>query len=460
MPSNGAYNLKRLALPVNINQEETKNKFGYLVTEIYPRDTGKVICYCSTCNISLVKRRKQAICPVQCKSCERKAYWADWKSPEYCVPEYISDSLTQSVLGYSAKTASPKGHTRVIAICSVCYNTFPRVRRNIHPPVVCHSCSKINMWASRHVEIETKRRDCMLARYSESGLESLIQSTGAAENSIATYISFLNVAIKRQIPIDGRKTLDIVIPDYNIAIEYNGLFWHHEHSKTPRGRWYHHAKMTMAKKSGIRLITIFEDEWLDRQEQVKAILRNKLNINQKTIFARKCVCEPILPQEARNFINQYHLQKLDAAPTVSWGLFYENGLVGVLTLRHDYKADIIVLNRLCFKADVRIPGGASKLFAQAKIWAVENKYTTIKTWSDTRWSDGNVYPNLGFKLARDGAPDYAYVDMFKPRRRITKETQQKSRTNCPSDKTEVAWALERGLARIWDCGHKRWELKL
>jgi len=45
----------------------------------------------------------------------------------------------------------------------------------------------------------------------------------------------------------------------------------------------------MCKKQGIRLVHIFEDEWLYKQDIVKSRMKNILNITTNKIYARKCV---------------------------------------------------------------------------------------------------------------------------------------------------------------------------
>ena len=52
----------------------------------------------------------------------------------------------------------------------------------------------------------------------------------------------------------------------------------------------------------------------------------------------------------------------------------------------------------------------------------------------------------------------ARTSASKVKRNLTKQSQKKSNTNCPKDKTEYLWAKERGFARIWDCGKKRWKI--
>ena len=47
--------------------------------------------------------------------------------------------------------------------------------------------------------------------------------------------------------------------DKNIAIEYDGLYWHTE--KHGKDKNYHYNKMLECNKKGIGLIQIFDDEY-------------------------------------------------------------------------------------------------------------------------------------------------------------------------------------------------------
>ena len=64
--------------------------------------------------------------------------------------------------------------------------------------------------------------------------------------------------------------LDIFIPDKNIAIEFNGLYWHsEEHGKDKN---YHLNKTELCEKKNIQLIHIFEDEWENNNVKIKELL--------------------------------------------------------------------------------------------------------------------------------------------------------------------------------------------
>ena len=116
----------------------------------------------------------------------------------------------------------------------------------------------------------------------------------------------------------------------------------------------------------------------------------------------------------------------------------------------------IILDRLCFKDEYSVIGGSSKLFKACLKWAAKSGYKKIISFSDNRWSLGKVYEKMGFILEKEYGADYSYVDIKNPRKRISKQSQKNSMTNCPKGLTEYALATQRGLARIYDCGKKRW----
>ena len=70
---------------------------------------------------------------------------------------------------------------------------------------------------------------------------------------------------------------DIFLPDYNLAIEFNGIYWH---SNLYRDKDYHLNKWKFFKEQNIDCIQIFENEWILKKDIVKNIILNKLNLLQ------------------------------------------------------------------------------------------------------------------------------------------------------------------------------------
>lgn len=280
-----------------------------------------------------------------------------------------------------------------------------------------------------------------------------------AEKEIFEFIKlFYPDATENNRTIISPLELDIYIPNLNLAIEYGGLYWHSEEYKDKN---YHYNKMKLCNDKGIRLITVFEDEWLQRKDQVKNFILSAINKNKIKLMARKTEIKPTNKIEAIQFLEENHIQ---GAPVfqVSFGLYYNNDLQALITGNKHHRQgfkEILVLNRLAFKSNVSISGGSSKLLSALIKYAKDNDYKKIISWSDNRWSEGNVYIKTGFSLSEKLLPDYSYI--VNNERTSKQSCQKKNLTKKGAiGGTEKEMALSLGFRRIWDCGKKRWEINL
>ncbi|WP_083308957.1 MULTISPECIES: zinc-ribbon domain-containing protein [unclassified Corynebacterium] len=69
--------------------------------------------------------------------------------------------------------------------------------------------------------------------------------------------------------------LDIFVPELALGIEFNGEYWHDE-SRDPRIRTRHERKQTVCESNSIRLVIVWESDWLERPGEVEAELRKIL----------------------------------------------------------------------------------------------------------------------------------------------------------------------------------------
>lgn len=257
--------------------------------------------------------------------------------------------------------------------------------------------------------------------------------------------------------LDGRE-LDIYIPEKNLAIEFNGLYWHKE-DKTR-----HITKTKACEQLGITLIQIFEDEWMFRQEIVKSRLISKLNLSLESIFARKCNIRKIQTRDKNDFLNKTHIQGEDKS-NVKLGAYYKDELIGVMTFSKlrislGYKKQIegvYELTRFSTKLFANTPGLFSKML---KFFI--NEYSPIKiiTYSDNRWNTGNVYIKNGFTLCSKGRPNYWYIVKNKRAHRFNyRKHMLKTKLKIFDPQlTEIENMRANGYDRIWDCGSDKYEL--
>ena len=239
-----------------------------------------------------------------------------------------------------------------------------------------------------------------------------------------------------------------------MAFEYCGIYWHSE--AAGKLRKSHIDKHQRCQAAGIRLFTIFEDEWHTRRAQIEGYLTGQLGIFHTRLFARHTACRVISPQQAQAFITRYHIQPQYRAPRYAWGLFHDDVLMSVMAFqphhRHTGHQQDIVLSRFVTQHGVQIVGGASKLLSYAKA-AFVGHYHRIVSWSDNRWSTGHVYQRMGFVADAHLIEDYMYV---KQTRRVNKQQCTRTKLGAANGQTEYARAQELGYSRIWDCGKIRW----
>jgi hypothetical protein len=314
---------------------------------------------------------------------------------------------------------------------------------------------------SKHSSFKEKMQNTCMDKYGVKSPFLLPENRPnlKTQNAIKDWLNSYGFNFNSNFIILEGKELDLYDEDKKFAIEYCGIYWHNENSLSPKLRSYHYDKYKKCKDNGIQLLTIFDDEWNNKQNVIKSVILSKLGIFSKRVYARKCETKEISKKEMNDFCEQYHVQGKNSLSLVCFGLFYENELVGVVDLgRHHRKKEkeTLVLTRLCFKEGYQIVGGSSKLFNCCINYCKENNIKNIISWSDNRWSDGKIYKNLGFVLEEDLGPDYCYVDISNPKKRISKQSQKKSNSNCPENTSELEWANYRGLSRIWDCGKTRW----
>jgi hypothetical protein len=312
--------------------------------------------------------------------------------------------------------------------------------------------------AMKSSDVKTRSMQSRLEKYG-----TLIANLGKTQREITSWINSLGFEFNPDVLILEGKELDLYDPKQKLALEFCGLYWHNENSPAPRTRSYHHDKWRRCRDKGVRLLTIFDDEWRDRNEVCKSLILSKLGIFERRLQGRKCEVREISKVEMKSFCELHHLQGANKLSESCFGLFHGDELVGVADMgRHHRKKNSkeAVLTRLCFRPGVQVIGGANKLFKACTEWCRLNGVERILSWSDNRYSDGSVYERLSFKRAAELPPDYCYVDMKNPKRRLSKQSQSKRQSKCPDHLTELQWANERGLSRIWDCGKVRWEYKV
>lgn len=213
---------------------------------------------------------------------------------------------------------------------------------------------------------------------------------------------------------DGtRYELDIYIPSRKLAIEYDGLYWHgiHDINEDNEINSSKHLKKTEScEREGIRLLHIFENEWMNpvKNRVWKSMIKNILGLTKRRIYARNCEIREVSVSDTVKFLEENHLQP-SSKSEIKLGLYYLGELVSVMTFgrpRYNKQIDYELI-RYCNKIDTSVIGAASKLFNYfIKTYSPQS----VISYADRKWSTGNLYYTLGFRLDHISPPSYFYVE--------------------------------------------------
>jgi uncharacterized protein YacL (UPF0231 family) len=247
------------------------------------------------------------------------------------------------------------------------------------------------------------------------------------------------------------KELDIWVPSKKIGIECNGLYWHSDLYKEDN---YHLLKTEQMKILGNKLIHVFEDEIEFKFEIVKSRLAAIFGKAEK-IYARNCTLKELPPVIKRDFLNTTHLQG-DTASSKNYGLYHKNELVACMTFRRPRDARMAAkyeyeLIRYSSKLNVTVVGGASKLLTH---FEKTIRPTSLLTYADRRWSEGNLYEKLGFTFIRNTEIGYFYqVGKTREHRyKFRKKSITEQFKQIDSSLTEREMMKSLGYPQIYDCG--------
>jgi len=284
------------------------------------------------------------------------------------------------------------------------------------------------------------------------------------EDEIAAFLEQFTAVERRNRVVIAPKEIDIWLPEYNIGIEFHGLFWH----TTNRVGKLHKEKWQLAQKADIRLVQIFEDEWLNKQDIVKARLLAFIGKAEKR-DARKLGLRITQWKNAKEFLVSTHIQGAGPVGT-AYGLYENETLVAVATFGKSRSGAMTGAKKegeyevLRYASTGTVRGGFTRLFAA---FLKDVQPEKVLSYCDLRYGTGGLYKAAGFALDSVTEPDYWWVPVGKIER-VSRYAVQKYKmavTSHPlnefysATKTENQICEEAGWEKIHGVGNQRWVWK-
>lgn len=300
-----------------------------------------------------------------------------------------------------------------------------------------HAHDKVTLMCAKHGEFEQKA----FSHLAGHGCYRCGNYSNKTQKEVAAFVESLGVKVDP----DNRTILkgphiDIWVPERNIGIEYHGSYWHTESRVGSK----HRKKWEAAEAAGVRLIQLFDFEWLGRNEAVKNRLKAIFGVTG-TVAARKCDLREVPHKEAQAFFERVHTQGGRARSLVAYALFSEDRMVACASFGQA-RGSGTGWELLRYASDGRVQGGFQRLFK-----AFNDRYApaTVLSYCDLRWGNGQMYEAAGFRLDGITRPDYWYTTGAD---KVPREKAQ----GRPEGQTEKEWALANGYEKVLGVGHQRW----
>jgi hypothetical protein len=255
--------------------------------------------------------------------------------------------------------------------------------------------------------------------------------------------------------LDGME-IDLFLPESNIGIEINGVYWHQYQDKPNSriDRLYHKRKTDLAEQKGIRLLHLFDYELMDDRKMriIESIVSCGCGKNIR-IYAKDCRLKEIDSTTYKNFLDDNHV-KGSISSKVKIGLFYKEDLVMVagfskprFNKNHEWE-----LIRLCSKVTFTVVGGATKIFSNfIKLYRPKS----VISYCDRRFFTGKVYEKMGMRRIDSNEPNYVWVkNLGKAFEVISRYKSQKHKISDSTNKnmTEDEIMRQNKYMKVYDSG--------
>lgn len=262
------------------------------------------------------------------------------------------------------------------------------------------------------------------------------------------------------------KPLELDLLTETFALEYDSLMFH-SYGKSNlsslnsliENKNYHLNKTNLCEDKGLQLFRVFSNEWNNKQDIWKSVLKSKLGLTEK-IHGRKCTIKEVDSYSSDIFLNENHLQGAIKG-SIRIGLFYDDELVSLMTFGKARRAkwkgeDCYELYRFCSKLNATIVGGGSRIL---KYFEKTFKPKFIISYANRRWSQGNLYDKLGFEFIENTTPNYFYFKGGDHSKLLSREQFQKHKLKDKLELfdislTETENMFNNGYRKIYDCGSK------
>lgn len=420
-----------------IDQQLTKEAFGYQIADLGPKSEKPIIVNCIFCSITFQSNlsnlaRSEPVCH-QCTylfkqwdpNTDPNEFWKNHKIEVNWNCININETINQ--FHYDPRQVSPLSEKKIVAICCRCHQSTVISRFAFLTKkdflIACPTC------------IPQVTKETLIKKYGVANTLSIPAVQEKLKNPSTEII--IESLLRNHYQIDfirnhnlGPYSFDFFLPTLNLLIECQGDYFHQFKENGYEGTPKDKAKTTYIETyTNHKLIWIWEHELhIGRLRKILDYHIHSINEPTLEINKQQLYFKPITHQAGFEFLSNYHyLGNLGTAAS-TYGAYYEDQLVVVAvfggttrqgSLRKISKElnlninEIRELRRFCIKPNVVCKNLAS--FSLKKFLSLYQKdrpeIEAIISFSDLNVGDiGTIYKASNWKRLSNTSKSYHYLD--------------------------------------------------
>lgn len=227
-------------------------------------------------------------------------------------------------------------------------------------------------------------------RFEKHNIVPVRHYSSAGEREVAQIVTSMlphNTTVVGRDRQEVGQELDVWIPQYRIAVEYNGMYWH---SDKRRSSSHLLDKTNTCASHDIKLLQVFESEWSSNQLATESALALSIGFFAYPQPQFGTVLK-ISSEEAEIFLKRHHLAGYCSDATVWYGAIMKGILVAVVTFTElGGEASMV---QLCTDNS---PSSAQHIPSIVRTAVVAHNWSTVHHTADRRWIVDHILKKMNF----------------------------------------------------------------
>lgn len=252
-----------------------------------------------------------------------------------------------------------------------------------------------------------------------------------ANDEIAQFCEQHGLKVIQEHPVENT-SIDIYLPECNLAIEHNGLNWHEDRKDL--------KKYNLCGRYGIQYFGIYEDEWKHRKDFIKSMILRRAGVSASNRVILDASKLNFSHANSKEVIKEFLLKQSILIPdetsiNYSIGAYDGEGrLVALCACGPHHPGSLEILNLSC-DYGLQIDG----LWKTMWEWIIHNLSVRKATgYTANRIEDGANFIEMGFKKVKTLDPRWFWIH---------------GKKRLPQD---VHTSTGNGWHQLYDCGRTVW----